>query len=158
MKNSKIPHSQLVIRNCTIIAVTANVFDEERSDVLAAGCDAVVRKPFTDSQIFDVLTKHLGVRFVYDTSPQTEVKDIPNQERDALTVAALAALPVDMVSDLEQAILNIDLDRVATVIEQIRAQDARLADTLQRYVDDFEYERIVTLIQETASQDGRRRP
>ncbi len=137
-----------------IIAVTTNVFDEEWSDVLAAGCNDVVRKPFTESQIFDVLRRHLGVRFVYDTPPQTEVKDTPAQERDAQIVAALDALPADMISELEQALLNIDLDRTATLIEQIRAQDARLAETLQHYVDDFEYERIVTLIQETASQDG----
>ncbi|MDM8550662.1 hypothetical protein QUF72_11315 [Desulfobacterales bacterium HSG2] len=85
---------------------------------------------------------------------RTEVRDTPDQERDAQTVAALDALPADMVSDLEQAILNIDLNRAAAVIEQIRTQDTRLADTLQRYIDDFEYERIVTLIQGTALQDG----
>jgi len=143
------------IRNVPIIAVTASAFEEERDDVLAAGCDDVVPKPFTESQIFDMLTEYLGVRFVYDTPPQTEMKDIPDQERDAQTVAALDALPADMVSDLEQAILNIDLDRAAAIIEQIRAQDARLADTLQQYVDDFEYERIITLIQDAASQEGR---
>ncbi len=59
-----------------------------------------------------------------------------------------------MVSDLEQALLNIDLDRAAAIIEQIRARDARLADTLQRYINDFEYERIVTLIQRTAYKTG----
>ncbi len=140
-------NSQFVIPNSKIIAVTASAFEEEQGEVLAAGCDDVVHKPFTDSQIFDVLSKHLGVRVVYDTPPQTEVIDIPDQERDAQTVAALAALPEDIVSDLEQALLNIDLTHAAAIIEQIRAQDARLANTLQRYIDDFEYEKIVTLIQ-----------
>jgi len=143
------------IQNIPIVAVTASVFKEERGDVLAAGFDDVVRKPVTDSQIFDVLTKHLGVRFVYETPPPTEVKEIPVQERDARTVAAMDALPVDMVSGLEQALLNIDLERAAAIIERIRALDACLADTLQRYIDDFEYERIVRLIQDAASQKGR---
>ena len=142
------------IRNVPIIAVTASVFEEEQGDVLAAGCDDVVHKPFTESQIFDMLTEYLGVRFVCDTPPQTEVKEIPDQERDTQTVAALDALPADMVSDLEQAVLNIDLNRTAAIIEHIRARDVRLADTLQRYIHDFEYERIVTLIQGTALQDG----
>ncbi|MCP4100437.1 MAG: response regulator, partial [Lentisphaerae bacterium] len=143
------------IRNVPIIAVTASVFEEERDDVLAAGCDDVVPKPFTDSQIFDMMTKHLGVRFVYETPPRTEVKDIPVQEHGARTVAALAALPADVTTELEQALLDIDLERAAATIEHIRAQDARLADTLQRYIDNFEYERIVTLIQDAASQEGR---
>ncbi len=153
--SQSIRHSQFVIPHSKIIAVTANVFDEERSEMRAAGCDDVVRKPFIESQIFDALRRHLGVRFVYDTSPQAEVKDTPDQERDAQTVTALAALPANVTTDLEQALLNIDLDRAAAIIEQIRAQDARLADTLQRYVDDFKYEKILTLIQETASQNGR---
>jgi len=57
--------------------------------------------------------------------------------------------------DLEQAILNIDLDHAAAIIERIRARDACLADTLQRYIDDFEYERIVRLIQDAASRKRR---
>ncbi len=68
--------------------------------------------------------------------------------------AALTALPSGLIADLEQALLNIDLDRAAAIIEQIRTQDARLADTLQQCVHDFEYEWIVMLIQGTALQDG----
>ncbi|MDM8555944.1 response regulator [Desulfococcaceae bacterium HSG7] len=137
-----------------IIAVTASAVEKERAVVLSAGCDDFVCKPYTESQIFDVIHRHLGVRFVYETPPRTEVKEIPVQEQDALTVAALAALPADMVSDLEQALLNIELERAVTIIERIRALDARLADTLQQYIYDFEYERIVRLIQDAASGKG----
>ncbi len=47
-----------------------------------------------------------------------------------------------------------DLEHAAAIIERIRTQDVRLADTLQRYIDDFEYERIVSLIQDAASGKG----
>jgi len=74
----------------------------------------------------------------------------------ACTAEALTALPAELMANLEQALLSIDRNRAAAaVIEQIRAQDARLAETLQHYVDDFEYERIVALIQDAASQKRR---
>jgi PAS domain S-box-containing protein len=145
-------------RAAVIIAVTASAFEESRAAALSAGCDDFVHKPFKASQIFDVMAKHLGVRFIYENPTQAEMTEAPDQERDnALTTDALAALPADWVAALEQAILNIDLDMTADLIEQIRARDTLLADTLQGYVDDFEYERILTLIREAASQEGRGR-
>ena len=48
-----------------VVALTASVFEEQRTVVLSAGCDDFVGKPFRDKDIFDVLHRHLGVRFLY---------------------------------------------------------------------------------------------
>jgi CheY-like chemotaxis protein len=48
-----------------IIALTASAFEEERAQILAAGCDDFVRKPFRDSDIFEHMEKHLGVMYIY---------------------------------------------------------------------------------------------
>jgi response regulator RpfG family c-di-GMP phosphodiesterase len=130
-----------------IIAVTASVFKEERAAVMSAGCDDFVRKPFKVSQIFDVMHKHLGMRFIYEKPTRSEMTETFDQEGDnALTTDALAALPADWVADLEKAILNIDLDMTVDLIEQIRTRNNLLADMLRRCVDDFEYEEILKLI------------
>ena len=77
-----------------IVAVTAHALEEERNAIMAAGCDDFIRKPYKDSEIFDALTKHLGVRFVYeeDTTP---VADGALQ----LTAADLADLPDDLQNE-----------------------------------------------------------
>jgi len=49
-----------------IIAVTASVLEEEKEIILSAGCDDFVRKPFRQETIFEMLSKHLGVRFIYN--------------------------------------------------------------------------------------------
>ena len=52
-----------------VVALTASVFEEQRTVVLSAGCDDFVREPFRDKDIFDVLHRHLGVRFLYASGP-----------------------------------------------------------------------------------------
>jgi CheY-like chemotaxis protein len=55
--------------NTKIVAVTAHALEEERREIMAAGCDDFIRKPYRDVDIVDALSKHLGVRFVYEDGP-----------------------------------------------------------------------------------------
>ena len=49
-----------------IIALTANVFEEDREKMLASGCDDFVGKPFKREFLLDKLAQHLGVRYVWE--------------------------------------------------------------------------------------------
>ncbi|RMD69663.1 MAG: response regulator, partial [Cyanobacteria bacterium J149] len=49
-----------------VIALTASVLGNQQQIILDAGCDDYVRKPFLDSTIFEMLEKHLGVKFIYE--------------------------------------------------------------------------------------------
>jgi CheY-like chemotaxis protein len=51
-------------RRTKIIAVTAHALEEERAEILAAGCDDFIRKPYQVTEIFECLAKHLGVRYI----------------------------------------------------------------------------------------------
>ena len=46
-----------------IIALSASALDHERGEILAAGCDDFVAKPFREATIFEKLQQHLGVRY-----------------------------------------------------------------------------------------------
>ena len=48
-----------------IIAVTANAFEEDREQILAAGCDDFLRKPYHASELFAQVGKHLKLEFRY---------------------------------------------------------------------------------------------
>jgi PAS domain S-box-containing protein len=48
-----------------IVALTASAFEEERTKVLAQGCDDFLRKPFNEQEIFEILEKYLNVKFIY---------------------------------------------------------------------------------------------
>ena len=55
-----------------IIALTASAFEEERMEILSAGCDDFMRKPFREEILWSKIAGLLGVRYLYEDS---QVKD-----------------------------------------------------------------------------------
>ncbi|MDM8551556.1 two-component regulator propeller domain-containing protein [Desulfobacterales bacterium HSG2] len=133
-----------------IIAVTASAFEEERAVVLSAGCDDFVRKPFRESEIFDVIHRHLRVRYVYEEDADSPAPESSEKEkRKALTPEALGTLPHELLAALEQASVEGDTDRAECLTADIRSYNAALADALAVLVADIEYGSILKLIRET---------
>ena len=134
----------------TVVAVTASVHEEERGVVLSAGCDDFVCKPFSESEIFDVMHRHLNVRYVYDED--ADAHDPASSEKarpKAVTPEALGALPHELLAALEQASMHGDTDRVESLVEDVRSIDAALADALALLAADFEHDKILRLIEKS---------
>ncbi|NER37626.1 MAG: response regulator [Oscillatoria sp. SIO1A7] len=131
-----------------IVALTASSLEEERAVMLSAGCDDFVRKPFQEADIFDTMNKHLGVRYIYEDFSMAMAPEAATSSAGGSAIApdALASLPEQWLANLKQAILNVDLDKIAIVIEQIRSRDSGLADALQQNIDNFEYDNLLKLI------------
>jgi CheY-like chemotaxis protein len=132
-----------------VIALTASVLEEERAVVLSAGCDDFMRKPFQEAEIFELMNKHIGVRYVYDeptahTGSTVSKTDIQN----ALNPEALATLPTEVLANLEHAASFAYMAEIDSYIDEIRSYNANLADALATLALDFEYGKIVTLIQQ----------
>jgi len=133
-----------------VIAVTASADEEKQGVVLSAGCDDFVRKPFRESEIFDVMHRHLGVRYVYEED--ADAHDPVSSEKarpKAVTPEDLGALPHELLAALEQASMHGDTDRVESLIEDIRTIDAALADALAVLVANFEHDNILRLIEKS---------
>jgi CheY-like chemotaxis protein len=129
-----------------IIALTAHAFEDEKTEIMATGCDDFVRKPFRESEIFDAMERHLGVRYVYEEAEDSKAKGEEEPPRDALTPKALADLPDDLRKELKQAIIDLDVDLIQAIIESIRGLNAAVADGLADLAGDFQYDKILALI------------
>jgi CheY-like chemotaxis protein len=133
-----------------IVAVTASALEEDRALILSEGCDAYIRKPFREMELFDVLSKHLGVRLVYE---EIGAVDRPvSRDADARLVERLSALPADWVADLQEAAILGDLGSILVLVDRIREQDAALAEALADLAHDFDHDRILTLIEQAGEQ------
>jgi len=135
-----------------IIAVTASSFEEEHAVVISAGCDGFLRKPFREAEIFEMISQHLGVRFVYEESQKSKVESRKLEVEAVLTPEALAALPAEWLAQLKQGAEEVDPDLLSSAVEQVRRRNAGLANALARLVEDFEYDEILVLVQETRKE------
>ena len=102
-----------------IVAFTAHALEEERREIMAAGCDDFIRKPYKDVEIFEALTKNLGVRFVHGEETAAAAME--------LDAAILADLPKELLKELEQALVRIDIGEVNRVIDAIGTYNSSLS-------------------------------
>jgi two-component system sensor histidine kinase/response regulator len=134
------------IRKTKIIALTASAFEEQRSRILAVGCDDMVRKPFQEHIIFDKLTEHLGVQFLYAESqpPQQAAGRQKNAEIDP---AFLQVMPIEWIAALHQAAIEVDTDLISQLIDQITESHTELARGLMNLSNRFCFDEILELTQ-----------
>ena len=125
-----------------IIAITAQALEEDRMKIMQAGCDDFIRKPYRNSEIFDALSRHLGLRFVYEEKlaaspigPEIELK--PEQ---------LAELPSELINDLHQAVLVSDPERIDEIIGNIINHNSPIGKALQKYSKNFDYDNLLKLL------------
>ncbi|MEG4030115.1 MULTISPECIES: AAA family ATPase [unclassified Microcoleus] len=132
------------LRQTAIVAITASSFEEEKAMVLSIGCDDFIPKPFREANIFDVLHKYIGVQFIFE-----ELNAAPSfteNEINVLTKTAFSELPPELVANLQQAISNLDLEQMQTVINQIREINQPLARASAACIKNFQYEQLLNLI------------
>ncbi len=136
-----------------VIALTASVLEEERAVILSAGCDAFMRKPFREADIFDAMHKHIGVRYIYEDPGQANLLATKERDRGEMTAADFVKLPESLVADLKLAILNVDMDLIESAIDQIRLKDTVTAGAIANCIENFEYDKVLNLISQTRSHE-----
>jgi signal transduction histidine kinase/ligand-binding sensor domain-containing protein/DNA-binding NarL/FixJ family response regulator len=130
-----------------IVALTASGLDEDRADLLAAGGDGFVRKPYDETDIFEQLRAQIGARFVY-----ADERAAPSAMPAPVDTAALLSLPGELLRALEQALLRLDPVAVERRIQDVRARDEGLATALDTVAREFQYGKLLDLIESAADQ------
>jgi len=130
-----------------IVAVTASVFKEQKPEILAAGMDDYVRKPYLFNEIYDCLARQLGVEYRYRSVPVQ--REAPN----TLTPSVLAGLDAGLSTELREALESLDRERIDSAIGQIAKKDPALAESLGRIADKFDYPVILQALAALTNRD-----
>ncbi|MEJ2610821.1 MAG: AAA family ATPase [Candidatus Thiodiazotropha sp.] len=123
-----------------IVAVTASAFAEQRDEMIAAGVDDFVRKPFSAADIYDCLSKHLGVKYLYQSTPKVQEQNI------IITSEMLDALPEQLLYELDRALNSLDSEQIKSIIQQCAIHDHVLAEKLSQLADNFNYPAILRIL------------
>ncbi|MES9941885.1 MAG: response regulator [Candidatus Thiodiazotropha sp. 6PLUC2] len=124
-------------REVKIVAVTASAFADQRREIVAAGMDDYVSKPYRAIEIYDCLSRHLGVKYLYADKPE------PQQQSLTLTPEMIKVLPEALLKELREALLNLEPGRIYAAIQQVESYDKTLQQTLSRLAVQFNYPAIL---------------
>jgi len=129
-------------RQTPVIALTGQVLEEDRRNILSAGCDDYLTKPLEEQQLFEVLTKHLDVDFIRESRKPR--KDSPVKET-AITIETMAQLPVPLLTELRKIALELDLEKLKGHLDQIQTTYPALGASLSKLSNNFRFEEIYNL-------------
>jgi signal transduction histidine kinase/DNA-binding response OmpR family regulator len=126
-------------REVKIAVLSASAFASERDQMLAAGVDVFVRKPYRATEIFDCMARHLELRFRFgEVGPATA-----EWATTALRPEHLEALPEALREELENAVTSLDVERIARLISHVSEQDPVVGSILARFADRLAYSPIL---------------
>ncbi len=123
-----------------IIAVTASAFMEQRDEMLQAGMDDFVRKPYRFNEIYESLGKQLNVQYTYADSPKIESTPV-------LTAERMLVLPLELRKEIHDALESLESEHIAKVLGQVLPHDPELHKILTHLVNDFNYPAILKALQ-----------
>lgn len=135
-------------KDVRIAAVTASAFADQREEMLAAGMDDFVRKPYRPTEIFECMGRQLGVRFVHAQAAHAEAD--PALSSSALS-SALAKLPEALRRELADGLVLGNTGQLAGLMLRIEQQDAELAKVLAHHVSSFNYLPVLKVLENVDS-------
>ena len=125
-----------------IVAITASAFKEQRPDILAAGCDEVVLKPFRAHEIFDTMARLLDIQYLYEE----EGEEAPRKETIHLTAEMLAGLPEELLDELRESSQALNSEAALEVISRLAQQAPEVASALRKLVDHYQFDELQDLL------------
>lgn len=129
--------------NTVIIALTASVFEEQRTSILNAGCDDFVRKPFPENIIFEKMAEYLGVEYIYAQEDSTNNIQVAHQPPSNLNV-----MSPEWRQQLYQAALEVDAEKILQLIKEIPPIHLALREEITQLVNNFCFDEILEISQE----------
>jgi len=137
-------------RDTPVVAVTASVLDDVAEKTRMAGADEYLSKPYREHEVFDVLGKVLGLKFVYEKEEKKEDERHTNQD---VSLEAEASLPKDMILGLREALDAGDIARLRKIVEAVEKIGPELGRVLHLMVDRYDYDGIEKILKKVRTED-----
>ena len=127
-----------------IVALTAHALEEERKPILTAGCDDVVRKPYREQELFEVMARHLGLKYLYEKAGS---QLSPAGSKPTIRPEQWAALPLELLTQLHQAAVELDTTRTLALIKRVTELDASIGRLLNDLATRLDYPHLLKLLE-----------
>ena len=132
-----------------LIALTANAFEEVRSEALKNGFSDFISKPFQAEKLLKVIAQHLNLQYCYRT-PLTlhglNTASEPQLSLDTLTPELVQQLSSDWRKQVHFAAQRLDEPALLELVAQIKVESPLVARLLTGLIRDFDFEKIFNFL------------
>ncbi len=127
-----------------IVALTASRLQDNQNEAYRAGCDDFMTKPSREADIFEMMVKHLEIRYIYDQTE--EFLPTPQDLNFEAVKTQIATLPSAFLTDLSYAISLADNDMTLELLKQLEADHPQLTKILVTLAKNFQFDELARLI------------
>lgn len=118
-----------------IVGISAHVFKDEIQNILSAGMDDFIKKPYLFHEIYQCLNEQIGIDFIFNkTEPEIEQKPLQSN--------LFENIDIKLLQQLQIAIKNLNKKQMELAIHQIQKIDSEAAQTLLTHVHELKYTEI----------------
>ncbi len=130
-----------------IIALTASAFEEQKSEVLALGCDDFVRKPFRTEVLLNKIKEYLDIEYIYEDliSHPPATPELDYQHNPSKIKQTLSNFSSEWIKQLQLAALQCSADEITPILSEIPEEYSELKQYLSYLTNNFSFDIIVEL-------------
>lgn len=121
-------------KDIPIIALSANVFEEDKKEAIKNGANDFLAKPVEEKEILLILEKYLHIELEYE-----------NKEKRIDVKKELETLPQEFVEKLKEKALLMDNDGIFELLKEYELSND-LKIYIKNLVDEFKYQELVNLV------------
>lgn len=135
-------------KTTAIIALTASAFEEERTEILSAGCDDFVRKPFQQNILFSKIEKFLQVGYLYK---ENDFLNMANNDSSSQVLSPdslayeLQEMPPEWVARICKAANECCDDKIFRLLEEMPPEFRSLSQVLREAANNFLFDQIIEI-------------
>jgi signal transduction histidine kinase len=127
-----------------IVALTASVLMEQLNEVLNAGSDDFVRKPYNPDEIYDCIAKHLNVRYVYKETSELQDQNVSLE----LNSDDLVNLPAQWLNEFLTAAQLGDIEAMLSLTKTLPESESETKAKLEHFIKEFQLEYLIKILEE----------